>query len=73
MACSGNRNGRKGAFNPALELKALVLKASSLLSAKSKKGSPLASTEGSGRGQHKIGKEKAQKFVQVITIFVKTT
>jgi len=70
MACSGNGNGRKRNFNPGVELKILVLKASSLLSTKSKKRSPLAITEGSGRGQHKIGKGKAQKFVQVITIFV---
>jgi len=70
VACSGNGNGRKRAFNPDLELKTLVLKASSVLSTKSKKGSPLAITEGRGRGQHKTGKGKAQKFVQVITIFV---
>jgi len=70
MACSGNGNGRKGTFNPGLELKTLVLMSSSLLSTKSKKRSPLAITEGGARGQHKTGKGKAQKFVQVITIFV---
>jgi hypothetical protein len=38
---------------------------------KIKKRNPLMKTEGSVRGQHKTGKGKAQKFVQVITIFVK--
>jgi hypothetical protein len=73
MSCSGNGKGRKRNFNRGLELKILVLKASSLLSTKLKKRSALAITEGSRRGQHKRRKQKAREFVQVITIFVKVT
>jgi hypothetical protein len=73
MSCSGNGKGRKRNFNPGLELKILVLKASSLLSTKLRKRNALAITEGIRRGKHKRRRQKAQKFVQVITIFVKTT
>jgi hypothetical protein len=60
MSCSGNGKGRKRNFNRGLEVKILVLKASSLLSTKLKKEAHWRSLKGVEEGSIK-GENKKRK------------